>query len=109
MSPEAQGFAETAPLQRERLALDRAHAAWIAVQNQLIPFGNGLPTQESIDEYHAAESDWKAAQAEVKRLNIEILMANTCCMIAYVKHYRQSSGLPRFCRHLIPSSARDNK
>ena len=73
MSHEEQQDAESVSLERERIAFDRVHAAWIAVQNQFIPFGNGMPTQGSIDEYYAAESDWQVAQAEVKRFSIEIM------------------------------------
>jgi hypothetical protein len=64
--------AGTVSLERERLAFYRTHAAWIAVQNQFAPFGNGQPTQDTIDEYYAAESDWKVAQAEVKQFGIEM-------------------------------------
>jgi hypothetical protein len=77
MSSEAQRYAEAIPLEWERLAFDKTHTAWISVQNQFIPFGNGQPRQDSINEYYTAESDWKAAQAEVKRLNIEILTTST--------------------------------
>ena len=77
MSSEAQRYAEATPLERERLAFDKTHTAWIAVENQFSPFGHGQPTQDSMDEYYTAETDWKAAQAGVKRLNIEILTAST--------------------------------
>ena len=68
MLHEKQHDAESASLERERLAFNRLHAAWIAVQNQFIPFG--LPTQDSIDEYYAAERAWQVAQVEVKRFSI---------------------------------------
>ena len=44
MSSEAQRYAEAIPLERERLAFDKTHTAWIAVENQFSPFGHGQPT-----------------------------------------------------------------
>jgi len=74
MSSTEQRDSKSVSLERERLAFNRTHSAWIAVQDQFMPFGNGQPTQDSIDEYYAAESDWKAAQAEVKHSSMEILI-----------------------------------
>lgn len=74
MSHGEQNTADSVALEREYLAFNRVHIAWIAVQNQFIPFGNGQPTKDSIDEYYAAEIDWKAAQADVKRSSIGILI-----------------------------------
>ena len=68
MLHEEQHDAESESLERERLAFNRLRSAWIAVQNQFIPFG--LLTQDSIDEYYAAERAWQVARVEVKRFSI---------------------------------------
>ena len=67
MTTEDQGETKGVLLERENQAFNRAHAAWIAIQSQLVPFGNGYPTQDSVDEYYAAEGDWKEIQAEMRR------------------------------------------
>jgi hypothetical protein len=72
MANEKQCDAKAASLERERLAFNWTHAAWITVQNQFKPFGNGQPTRDSIDEYYAAESHWEMAQSELKRFGVEV-------------------------------------
>ena len=72
MVSEEQCDAKAVSLERERLAFNRTHAAWITVQNQFKPSGNGQPTQDCIDEYYAAESHWEITQSELKRLGIEV-------------------------------------
>jgi hypothetical protein len=71
MSTEKQGAAAAAVIERERLAFNKTHAAWILVQNQFEPFGDGKPSQESIEIYYAAESDWKVTKAEVEGLALD--------------------------------------
>jgi hypothetical protein len=72
MMNEERRDAETASLERERQAFKRTHSAWIAVQNQFKPFGNGQPTQDSIDEYYAAERHWEVAQSELERFEVKM-------------------------------------
>lgn len=72
MTPEEQRAEEQAAIERERLAFERRQAAWSAVQRQFLPFGNGAPTGESMDEFDAAESEWRAAQIDMVRIAEEI-------------------------------------
>ena len=71
MSTEKRVEAAAAVIERERLAFNKTHAAWILVQNQFEPFGDGKPSQESIDIYYAAESDWKVTKAEVEGMALD--------------------------------------
>ena len=74
MSTEEQRKATAAVDEKERLAFNKTHAAWIVVQNLFKPFGDGKPTQNGVtsDKYYAAESDWKVTKAKVKHLGLEL-------------------------------------
>ena len=53
-------------------AFQRKHAAYIGLNRQWLPHGNGLPSDESISEADAAEEEFRAAQAEVDRITQDI-------------------------------------
>ena len=72
MTPEEQRREEDEALERERKAFRRHQDAWINMQRQFLPIGNGQPTPESIDEFDSAELEWRAAQREVTRIAEEI-------------------------------------
>lgn len=63
---------ESDALDRERIAFERRQAAFLAVHRQFLPFGNGQPTAESLDEQEAAEREWRLACEEVERIVQEI-------------------------------------
>ncbi len=50
----------------------RQQEAFLDLNGQWLPHGNGLPTDESISEAAAAEKEFRAAQAEVERITQEI-------------------------------------
>ena len=53
-------------------ATERKREAFLKLSGQWSPDGSGLPTDESISEMDAAESEFRAAQAEVDRIAQEI-------------------------------------
>jgi transcriptional regulator with XRE-family HTH domain len=59
-------------LARLEEAFQRRQEAYFELNGQWLPNGNGLPTDESISEEHAAEEEFRAAQAEVDRITQEI-------------------------------------
>jgi len=63
---------EANALERERLAFERRQKAFFAVHRQFLPFGNGQPTMDSLDEQEAAEREWRLACEEVERIVQEI-------------------------------------
>lgn len=63
---------EYTAIEQERLAFERHQTAWLAVHRQFLPFGNGVPTSESLVEFEVAERAWRAAKAEVGRITEEI-------------------------------------
>lgn len=72
MTSEEQRRQEEDAIEREGRAFARRQAAWLAVHRQLLPLGNGQPSLESMDEFDAAEHEWRAAQAETNRIAQEI-------------------------------------
>lgn len=72
MTPEEQRAEEQAAIEREHLAFERKQAAWSAVHRQFLPFGNGAPTGDAMDEFEAAEAEWREAQADMVRIAEEI-------------------------------------
>jgi len=54
------------PEERAAAAAKRKHDAWVAIQKQLLPFGDGRPSQESIEELERAENEWWETQAVAK-------------------------------------------
>lgn len=59
-------------LDNERRAFERRQAAFLALIRQFAPQGNGLPAASDLDEWEAADTDWKVASAEVERIADEI-------------------------------------
>lgn len=56
---------ELQALLRQEDAFQRRQEAFFALHRQWLPHGNGLPTEEAIAEFDAAEEEWRAAQKEV--------------------------------------------
>lgn len=69
---EAQRAEERAALDKERRAFERRQAAFFAAIKQFSPQGNGQPATSDLDEWDAADAEWKAANAEVERIGNEI-------------------------------------
>ena len=63
---------ELRSLVRQDEAWERRQKAFIAVHAQFLPHGNGQPTMENLDEFDAADAEWKAAKAEADRIVQEI-------------------------------------
>ncbi len=63
---------EDAAIEQERLAFERFQKANNTVTSQFLPFGNGQPSIESMDESEAAEKEWRLAKANVERIASEI-------------------------------------
>ena len=72
MTPEELRKEEADALDRERRAFERRQEAFLAVHRQFLPFGNGQPTADSLDEQEAAEREWRLAREEVERITEEI-------------------------------------
>jgi transcriptional regulator with XRE-family HTH domain len=53
-------------------AFQRQQEAYLGLNGQWLPNGNGLPTDESISEADAAAEEFRGAQAEVDRITQEI-------------------------------------
>lgn len=49
-------------------AFQRQQEALFNLNEQLLPFGNGLPKDESVTELNAAQEEFRAAKAEVDRI-----------------------------------------
>jgi transcriptional regulator with XRE-family HTH domain len=49
-------------------AFQRRQEAFLALNKQWLPHGNGLPTDESIAEEQAAEEEFRAAERELNRI-----------------------------------------
>ncbi len=65
---EKQQAEEHTALENERRALKRRQDAIVVVTKQFYPQGNGQPAASDMDEWEAADADWKAANAEVERI-----------------------------------------
>ena len=63
---------ERAALDNERRAFERRQAAFFALIKQFTPQGSGLPAARDLDEWEAAEADWKTANEEFERIADEI-------------------------------------
>ena len=61
---------------RALLRMDRAfhrrQEAMLGMNEQWLPRGSGLPTDDSLDEYDAADEEFRAAQAECDRIAKDI-------------------------------------
>jgi len=57
---------------RSEEAFQRKQEAFFRLNQQWLPQGSGLPTEDSISEVDAAEEEFRAAQAEVDRITQEI-------------------------------------
>lgn len=71
-TPEEQRKEELESIERERNAFERRQAAWLAVHRQFIPLGSGRPTNSSMEEFEAAEKEWRDACAVMERIAQEI-------------------------------------
>ena len=71
-TPEEQRREEAASIQRASLGFERFQKAFLNVNHQLLPNGNGQPTQESLDELDEAEAEWRGGKAEMSRITAEI-------------------------------------
>lgn len=69
---EGQRSEEQAAINNERRAFERRQAAFFALIRQSTPHGSGLPEVSTLDEWEAADADWKAANANVVRIVDEI-------------------------------------
>jgi DNA-binding transcriptional regulator YiaG len=67
-----QKIEELRSLLRQDVAFERRQAALFAVNGQFLPHGSGLPTEESLAEFEAAEAEWREATEEVDRIVREI-------------------------------------
>ncbi|CAD9227672.1 conserved hypothetical protein [Burkholderia cenocepacia] len=72
MSPEEQRSEEQAALERERRAFERRQKAFITVTKQFRPHGSGQPSTDDLNELDAADAEWRAADAEMRRIGEEI-------------------------------------
>ncbi len=59
-------------LLRLNQAFHRRQEAMLGMNEQWLPRGSGVPTQDSLDEFDAAEEEFRAAQAECDRITSEI-------------------------------------
>jgi hypothetical protein len=64
---------EDLAIERAVKAFQRKQDAIHAVMGQMTPHGNGVLSQESMDELEAANAELKAADAEADRILNEIL------------------------------------
>jgi hypothetical protein len=69
---EQQRDEENLAIERSEKAHQREQNAIFAVMHQMIPNGNGVLTQASLDELGAAQAEFKAARAEMDRIVDEI-------------------------------------
>lgn len=53
-------------------AFHRRQEAMLRMNEQWLPRGSGVPTKDSLDEFDAAEEEFRAAQAECDRIASEI-------------------------------------
>jgi transcriptional regulator with XRE-family HTH domain len=53
-------------------AFQRRQSAFLAVHSQWSPHGTGIPSEQSIAEFEAAETEWRAAVQEEDRIVQEI-------------------------------------
>jgi hypothetical protein len=63
---------ENLAIERVEKAFKRQQDATFAVMNQMIPRGNGVLSQASLDELDDAKAEFKAARAEMDRIVDEI-------------------------------------
>lgn len=63
---------ELQSLVRLEEAFQRRQAAFFALNGQFLPHGDGLPTEECIAEYDAADAELRAAQSEIDGIAAEI-------------------------------------
>ena len=72
MSPDQQREEEQIAIDRAQHAFERRQRAFIAVHRQFFPFGNGVPSEESMDELDAAEAELLEANKQIDRISFEI-------------------------------------
>jgi hypothetical protein len=60
-------------IERMEKAHQRSQAAHMALSNEFLPRGNGVLSQEALDEHEAAEAEVHAARADLDRMAAEIV------------------------------------
>ncbi|MBJ9681535.1 MULTISPECIES: hypothetical protein [Burkholderia] len=76
-TPEEQRAEEEQAIEDERQAFERRRRAFLAVQSQFSPRGNGMPRDDDLRELEEADADWKVKSAVVDRITDEILLWKT--------------------------------
>ena len=71
-TPQEQREEEQLALDNERKAFERRQAAFLNVNRQFFPNGNGMPAAADLGELDAADKEWKEAKALVERMVDEI-------------------------------------
>lgn len=71
-TPEEQRAEEEQAIEDERQAFERRRRAFLAVQSQFSPRGNGMPRDDDLRELEEADADWKVKSAVVDRITDEI-------------------------------------
>jgi hypothetical protein len=71
-TPEEQRREEEEAIEQERTAFHRRQKAFLAVHRQFLPFGNGVPSVDSLNEMDEAEAEWRRAVAVCDRIRDEI-------------------------------------
>jgi hypothetical protein len=72
MTPAEQRDEENLSIERAEKAFQRQRDAVFALTRQMIPRGNGVLTQASLDELDAAQAEFRAARADMDRIVDEI-------------------------------------
>jgi hypothetical protein len=72
MTPEQQRDEEAHAIERMEQAHRRSQSAHIALLTEFIPRGNGMLSQETLDEHDAAQAEVRAARADMDRIAAEI-------------------------------------
>lgn len=72
MTAEQQRDEEAHAIERMEQAHRRSQSAHMALLNEFIPRGNGVLSQETLDEHDAAQAEVRAARADMDRIAAEI-------------------------------------
>jgi len=63
---------EARAIERMEQAHRRSQSAHVALLKEFIPRGNGVLSEETLDEHDAAEAEVRAARADMDRIAAEI-------------------------------------
>ena len=72
MTAEQQRDEEAHAIERLEQAHRRSQSAHMALLSEFIPRGNGVVSQETLDEHDAAQAEVRAARADMDRIAAEI-------------------------------------